>query len=902
MIIGRDAEQAVLDGLLEEARAGRSGALVLRGQPGIGKSALLEYAVARADGLRVIRTAGVESEAELPFAGLHLLLGPVLDRIDAVPERQAAALRSAFGLGPAGQDGPLLVGLAVLSLLAGLGPLLCVVDDAQWLDRASAEALTFAARRLHREGVVVLFAVRSGGPARLDGIRELNLWGLDREASSALLAAHAQGLAPAVRERVLAESEGNPLALIEMHAALTPEQRGGTVLPLSYNIGALPLTDRVRRTFGAQAARLDADTRTLLLVAAVEETGDLDVVLRAARTLGAGPCALERAERSGLLSFSGMAVTFRHPLVRAAVVEDAPLVSRLAAHRALAETGDPARRAWHLAAAATGPDERVAAGLAGAAEQAGARAGYSAQAAALERAAELTPDPARQGERLVAAAEAALPAGDLARAAKLARRAGRATAEPALTARLAHVLAGVEFERGSPLAAAATLLSGAEPIAASAPDTAARMLAEAVRDSYFGGDPELARRAADRLAEVAGRTPGAVALGGLARLMAGEHADAMPRMRVLLDAARRGAVPGTGERLIAGAMGMLTGDDEAAREIYEPLVADARDTGQIGWLPNVLEHQAVTELFLGRRRDAVVHAEEGLRLAESTGQLHRIDHLRCVLAWAAALAGDEDACRSLAEPAVARARIAGIARTAAWGSMALALLDLGHGRPDRALDRLETAARGAADGSVGLMNLIHFAGDQVEAAVRAGLPERADAALARFEQWSLATRQPWAEGVLLRCRGLVSTGDEAGRHFAGAARVHAKGGRPFERARTELLYGEWLRRGRRKAEARALLRPALEVFEGMGAAPWAERARAELRATGDAGAAAPGGSALDRLTPQELQVVRLAAQGMSNRDIAAQLFLSPRTVGHHLYRAFPKLGVSSRGELAHLTL
>ncbi|WP_149261392.1 AAA family ATPase [Actinomadura sp. K4S16] len=905
MMVGREAEQAVLDGLLDEARAGRSGALVLRGQPGIGKSALLEYAVARADGLRVLRTAGIESEAELPFAGLHLLLGPVLDRVDVLPERQAAALRSAFGLGPAGQDGPLLVGLAVLSLLADLAPLLCVVDDAQWLDQASAEALTFAARRVQREGVVLLFAVRGGGRTRLDGMRELPLWGLDGRASAALIAEHAADLAGHVRDRVLAESEGNPLAIIELPAALTPEQRGGAIPPLSYNLGALPLTDRVRRAFGAQAARLDEGTRTLLLVAAVEEAGDLDVVLRAAGALGAPPSALEHAERSGLLSFTGMAAAFKHPLVRAAVVQEAPLARRLAAHRALAEAlGEqhPDRRAWHLAAAATGPDEPIAAGLADTAEQAAARGGYAAQTAALERAAELTPDPARQAGRLVGAAEAALLAGDLARAAQIARRAGRATVDAALTARLAHVRAGVEFERGSPLAAAAILLTGADPIADRRPAEAARMLAEAVRNSYFGGDPALARRAADRLLDVVGETPGAVALGGLARLMAGDPAEAMPRMRVLLAEAGRGGVTGTGERVIAGAMGMLTGDDEAALAIYEPLVADARDTGQIGWLPNALEHLAVTEMFLGRRRDAVVHAEEGVRLAESTGQLHRVDHLRCVLAWAAALAGDEDACRSLAEPAIARARTAGIARTAAWGSMALALLDLGHGRHARALDRLEAASRGTGDGPLGLMNLVHFAGDQVEAAVRAGQPERADEALARFEGWSVASEQPWAAGVLLRCRALLTTVEDAGRYFAEAVRAHAKGGRPFERARTELLYGEWLRRAQRKAEARSLLRPALETFEGMGAAPWAERARAELRATGEAGTSTRDDSALDRLTPQELQVVRLAAQGLSNRDIAAQLFLSPRTIGHHLYRAYPKLGVSSRSELPRLGL
>ncbi|MBO2455373.1 AAA family ATPase [Actinomadura barringtoniae] len=900
MLVGRSTEQAVLEALITTARDGESGALVVRGQAGIGKTALLDHAAAAAEGLRVIRTEGVEFEAELPFAGLHLLLGPVLDHLDAIPARQAAALRGAFGLGPADQGGRFLVGLAVLSVLAELGPLLCVVDDAQWLDRASAEALTFAARRLQREGVILLFGVRDGaGATRLDGLPELPLWGLDRDASATLLSRHGADLAPTVRDRILAESEGNPLALIELHTALTPEQRGGAVQPLSFNLGPLPLPARVQQAFGTQAARLSEDARTFLLVAALEETGDLDIVLRAAATLGTA--ALDEVERSGLVSPNGTTLSFKHPLVRAAVIQDSPLTTRFAAHRALAEALGPSdRRAWHLAAATTGPDEQVAAELADTAEQAATRAGHAAQAAALERAAELTPDPERRAARLVGAAEAAVLAGDLDRAASIARRAAKSNLDPLPAARLAHVLASVEFERGSLRTAARTLIAGADAIAGTGKSIA--MLAEAVRDGYFAGETALAAEAAAKLSAIAPASPIAISLDGLARMMAGDLTEAVPRMRTLTEAALAGQVPGLGERLIAGSMGLLTGDDESAFDVFDRLVSDARDSSQIGMLPNALEHLAITEVFLSRRRDASAHAEEAMRLAESIGHPHRTDHLRCVLAWIAAIAGDEETCRTLAEPAIDRALSSGIVRTAVWGTMAIGLTELSQGRYDRVLDRLETATRATQDRPLGAMNLISLAADQVEAAVRSGQPDRAREPLRRFEQWAVPTQRPWAAGVILRCKALLATDDKQDRLFAEAVAMHEQGGRPFERARTDLLYGEWLRRDQRKAEARSRLRPALETFERMGATPWADRARAELRATGDTSAPLRTESALDKLTPQELQVVRLAARGLSNRDIAAQLFLSPRTIGHHLYKAFPKLGIAGRGELPHLNL
>ncbi|WP_153530439.1 helix-turn-helix transcriptional regulator [Actinomadura macrotermitis] len=910
MLHGRAAERALIDRMLAAARDGRSGALVLRGPAGIGKSALLGHAAEAAAGFQVVRAEGVEFEAELPFAGLHLLLSPVLDRIDRLPAPQAEALRGAFGLTAAAAGDRFLVGLAVLSLLAELaedGPLLCLVDDAQWFDRSSAEALGFAARRLNREGVLLLFGVRDAGgphgPAGLAGLPAHRLDGLDAPAAAALLDERTPGLAPRVRARILAETEGNPLALIELPLALSAEQRAGELLPLSYNLGPLPLTERVRTAFGAQAARLGEPAAALLLVAAVEETGDLSTVLAAAALLGAGPAELEEAERPGLLVVGDAAVSFKHPLARAAVLQGAPLTRRLAAHRALAEAlagsglpdaGD--RAAWHRAAAATGPDEAVAAALEATARRAATRTGHAAQAAALERAAELTPDPGERARRLAGAAEAAVAAGDLHRASAIARRASAGPADAPLRARLTQVRAAVEFEFGSPRTAARLLLDGAAE--ASGP-AVVPMLAEAVRNGYFSGDADLAGQAADRLLAAAGASPFATGLAGLARLMTGDAARAVPAMRAMTAFALGPPRPalGVGERLIAGAMGLITGDDDAAREMFLALVADARERSLIGWLPIALEHLALAEFFGGRVRDAHVHAEEGLVLADSTGQAHRMDHLRCVLAWAAALTGDEARCRGLAEAAIGPALDRHAVRTAAWGTMALGLLDVGLGRYEQALARLETAAAGPLTAHYAVT---YFAPDQVEAAVRTGRPDRAARPLGRFRDWAAVAGQPWAEAVAHRCAALLATGGTAEEHYAEAVRLHLKGGRPFERARTDLLYGEWLRRAQRKADARARLRPALETFERLGARPWAERAAAELRATGAPGPAAPGRSRLDRLTPQELQVVRLAAQGLSNRDIAGQLFLSARTVGYHLYKAYPKLGVAGRGELAAL--
>ncbi|GGV04164.1 LuxR family transcriptional regulator [Kitasatospora herbaricolor] len=921
MLFGRGAEQAAIGRLLDEARGGRSGVLVLRGEPGIGKTALLEHAAAAAGPeFRVIRATGVEYEAELPFAGLTLLLAPGLDRLPALPGPQRRALEGAFGLaeesGPAG--GRLLTGLATLGLLAELAsekPLLCLVDDAQWLDGSSAEALLLAARRLQAEGIVLLLAARDDeGAIPAAGLPELRLAGLDEPAAAELLSAQAGFGAPAagddvpadgagrvppdVRRRVLAEARGNPLALTELPAALAAEPAG------SAGSGRLPLTSRLRLAFHGRVSGLPAATQTLLLVAAAEEAGDLAAVLRAAAALGAGPDALAPAERAGLVRITGpegaAVLAFRHPLVRAAILHRAPLRQRSAAHRALGEAlEDGDRRTWHLALAATAPDAALADALERTAERAEARGGHGAASAAYERAARLTPDRDGATRRLVLAAEAATEEGRLEHAEALAERAGARTDDPFAHAMIAHVRATAHFWRGDHPTAYRLLLDACTPgIEAS---HAARMLFQAFHAAWYVGE-EPVGAVLDRLAAL--RLPAGEPAAPLVRhLLAGtlpllgRPAPPLPSARETAAEARRaGAVPSDLVQLCGATL--ILGRDDETYELAAGLATEARAKGAVGMLPTVQFFLAEAELFHGRHRDAEVTATEALALAEDTGQRQWVSQLASLLAYLAALRGDADSCAALVRRALAGAGPGGAPPAGEpWAQWALALLDLGQGRAADAADRLGPLTTGRHRHHVGATRAVP---DLVEAAVRLGTPELAAEPYERFARWAAATGQPWAHALRLRCQALLGPDELAESGYLAALDLHRDSGRPFEQGRTALLYGEWLRRERRRTDARPHLRAALEAFDLLGARPWAERARTELTATGTPAPAGPAAGPLAVLTPQELQIVRLAAQGRSNRDIAAQLFLSPRTVGHHLYKAYPKLGVASRGELADL--
>jgi DNA-binding CsgD family transcriptional regulator len=912
VLYGRAAEQSVIDELLAGACTGRSGVLVIRGDPGIGKTALLDYAARRADvtagpdgvGMRVIRGRGVESEAELPFAGLHLLLRSALDRLPALPQTQRDALGAALGLRRAGPYDRFLVGVAVLSLLAELAedrPLVCLVDDAHWLDRASASALAFAARRLDAEGIAMIFAARDHHavfPA--SGLRVLRLGGLDAASAVALLADHAGGLGPTTQSRILAEACGNPLGLIELPAAYLAAP------PVAGRPGntTLALTDRLQQAFEGQIRQLPADTQTILLAAASEDSGDLGVLLDAAGALGVEAAALGRAEQAGLIGIADRAVTFRHPLVRAALYHGATLSQRLAVHRALAgalrSPADADRRAWHLAAAATAPDEEVAAELERTAGEARARSGYAAAAAAYERAVQLGTDLEAQPRRLTAAAEASAETGDFDHARSLAARAAARTTDPVVQARLANVRARADVAQGRLHAAHRLLVEGAGQIGSLDALQATRMLTYAMHVAWFAGDRELVTGTAARLKAAGGLlaeppTPLIQLMLRLAGQAAERPGDDLPGLADLVAQARHARAGDPYDLTMIAIAGLVTGRIPDARDLLETLVADARALGRIGWLPTLLTCLAQALLLDGRQCDALACATEALRIARDTGQPQWASDLNGIMAYLAAVEGDQDRCRQLAAAALAEPASAFNSAAEPWVHWALGLLDLGHGHPDTALVQLETIWQGPARYHASALRSVP---DLVEAAVRLDQPERATEPLARFSDWAQRACTPALEALAERCRALLEAGEEAEQHYLTALKLHDGS---FEQARTHLLYGAWLRRARRKSDARTQLRAAVDTLDRIHAAPWAEQARAELTAA-DATAPRTNWASSPRLTPQELQVARLAAQGLSNRDIAAQLFLSPRTVGYHLYKAFPKLGIASRSQLDPQTL
>ncbi|MEU3015645.1 LuxR family transcriptional regulator [Nocardia asteroides] len=891
MLHGRDTEQATIDDLLSGARAGRSGALVLRGEAGIGKTALLDYAAAQ--GVPTVRSAGIESEAELPFAALHLLVRPGMALVRQLPDRQRAAMEAAFGLGADAPADRMLIGLALLTLLAeeaAEGPLLCLIDDAHWLDRATAETLLFAARRLDAEGVVILFATRSGPddfPA--PGLPELALSGLRPDAAAALLDAHPARLTPATRYRLLTESGGNPLALLELPSAVGVE---GVDDP-----NPLPLTQRLQLAFHGRVARLPAATRTILLIAAAAGTDDLAPILRAATSLGAALPDLQPAADAALVDTDGTTLSWRHPLSRAAVYQGSALADRLAAHRALAAALDDADtadlRAWHLAGAATGPDETVATALEQTADRARRRTGFHGAVVAYDRAAALSVDPRARLRRLVLAAETATEAGLSEQAARLAERAESMTPGDEVGRRLDLVRAQTEFAAGAPGSAHRRLIAAARAAREVDPRGAARILSRAVHTAWYLGPAELDEVA--RLLETVRLDADDPATPIVRYLTGSVSGRRTVDLRAAAAAARVNGADSPADLVQLCGSGLVVGQDDQVGELADSLIGEARDQGRIALLAPLLFFRAEAELFGGRPGESRIAAEEGLRIAEDIGQPQWISQLTAFLAYAAALRGDEPSCRAHADRAVAEAFGGATAVGAPWAHAALALLALGQGRLEQARAELAHMTVEPARHHVsGLRTLA----DQIEVAVRLGDTDRARDALDRLTAWSERAGADWIAALVARGAALLADGADAEARFEAAL----AGNRPFDEARTRLLYGEWLRRDKRKVDARAQLEQALVLFDRLGAGPWQERARTELAALGVGAAARPGGGPLSVLTPQESQIVRLAAQGLSNREIAARLLLSHRTVGHHLYKAYPKLGVLSRGELSELDL
>ncbi|WP_410592099.1 helix-turn-helix transcriptional regulator [Amycolatopsis sp. lyj-23] len=901
MIYGRDRETARLAEVLGAVTRGRGAALVVHGEAGIGKSALLAHLAGLAEGTaRVLRVTGTEAEVDLPFAALHALLHPLRDRVDTLPAPQAGALRAAFGLAaaPAGHD-RFLTGLAVLTLLAEAAeerPVVCLADDAQWLDQASAEALLFAARRLQAEGVAVVFAVRDGDrPFPAAGLPELVLQGLDETQSAAVLGEHGGELAPAVRDRLVADSAGNPLTLIELARSLGPEQRAGKLPPLGWHTEASSPLGRVENAFRERVGALPDGSRTLLTVAAADGTGDLALVVRAAATLGAGVADLEPAEHAGLVRVEGELLVFRHPLVKAAAYRGAALARRQNAHRALAAALGPGgddeaadRRAQHLAAATTGTDEPLGYLVEQAADRAARRGAPAVAATAHERAAQLTEDHETRARRLVRAAVTAAEAGQLARAGALAERGARLATDPGLLAELAGVRAAWEFELGNAAAAGRIAVDAVGAIAVPAPEKATAMLGDAAAYAYLAGDVETVQHARRLMTAVTTRHPelaGAVFAGvqGCALLLAGDHRGAFRLLRTTW------TTPGS-ELLFRLFTTIIAGADREGAVLADEFVRYCRDHGRIGELTHALQIRTQLRILHGRHAEAEADGAEALHIAEATGHARRAGHLRGILALVAAIEGDEARCAARAGQA------SGVAAGEWWGEHARGVLALGRGDHPAAVRHLTGLLTGpgghTAVGRSATPSL-------VEALVRVGEHEAAAGYAARFRDWAEAGEQAWALELTHRCHALLAPAAEAEPHYLRALAHHEKGTRPFEQARTLLGYGEWLRRARRRADAATRLRMAADLFDRLGAAPWLARAEHELAAIGARPRTAPRqAAALDALTAQEAQVVRLAATGATNRAIAAQLFLSPRTVGYHLYNAFPKLGVTSRAELA----
>ncbi|MCG5219052.1 LuxR C-terminal-related transcriptional regulator [Streptosporangium sp. KLBMP 9127] len=878
-------ESSALDEVIAQARHGCGGAVVLRGEAGTGKTALLDAAAARGEAMRVLRTSGVESESDLAFAALHQLLWPVSGLLDALPGPQRDAVRAALGHAAGGAGDRFLLGAGVLSLLveaASPEGLICVVDDFQWADRASADALLFAARRLGTERIAMVLAVRGDAPVK--GVPStVGVRGLPKDAAAELLESRHGLLAAPVRRELITLTGANPLALIEIAARLTPAQLAGRE----------PLPDPLpggARLFGDRVTGLSAPARLVALLAAVET--DLEVVLRAAERLAAGAAgsgavasvvaaAFAELEESGLAEVSGTGVRFRHPLMRSAIHEAAAPAEVRHVHAVLAELTAGDRRAWHLAGAALGQAEPVAVALAEAAERARDRGGYGAAATALTRAAELTPEPRARAVRLKDAAVAAWLAGRPGQAESLLAEAREGVGRDiTLAMEIAQLRGRFELNSGNAAEAVRILAAG----------DSLDMLADAVEAASYVGDTaaivELGRRAA---AHPEGFLRDTVA--GIGLTLNGDAAGPGLLRRAL---ARAGELEDAAGYLWATAAASALGESDLATEMAERAGRVARVSGMTGQLPVVLEFVATADRLAGRLARSQAVSEEGLALAREAGYENTVAAHLANLAVLAALRGEEEPCERQAREALAIALPHRVGLRAGVAAYALAMRELCLGRYASAHDRfraIAVAGPGAGHPTVAW----RATPDRVEAAVGAGDEAGARAALSAYERSTEHAATSESRALLARCRGLAESAEEA---FGEALRLHTN---PFEAARTALLLGERLRRAQRPGQARAHLRMAWETFEQAGARPWARRAQEELRAAGENGGAPPSG-VLDALTPQELRIAGLVADGLSSKQIAAQLFLSPRTVEYHLYKIYPKLGIGSRTDLARLVV
>jgi DNA-binding CsgD family transcriptional regulator len=899
-LTGRRSEREVLGRLVEAVRVGESRALVVRGDPGVGKTALLDYVAGRARGCRVARATGVQTEMELAFAGLHQLCAPMLSRVEHLPPPQREPLRTAFGLSAGPPPDRFMVGLAVLSLLsevAGERPLICLIDDEQWLDHASAQALGFAARRLAADPVGLVFAAREPGQ-ELAGLPELKVGGLPADDARALLDSVLAGpIDERVRDQIVAETHGNPLALLELPRGLTPaELAGGFGLP-----GAVPLAGRIEESFCRQLGALPAEARLLLLVAAAEPNGDLPLIWRAAERLGIPVQAAAPALEAGLVEF-GTRLRFRHPLLRSAAYQAASVADRQAVHGALAEATDaqaaPDRRAWHRAKAAAGPDEEVAAELERSAGRAQARGGLAAAAAFLERSVQLTVDPARRAERTLAAAQANLQAGAFGTALELVAAAEAGPLDEMQSARVDLLHGEIAFASGLGSDAPPLLLKAAKRLevldTSLARDTylAAWMAALFAGRLAGAGDLHEVSRSARALPVSADPPhPADLVLAGLAMAVTDGPGAAAPALRRAIstfndaDMTRR-------EELrwgwFAQAAASALWDDAAWRAMLTRQVQLARDVGGLRQLPVTLGALGTALAWTGDFTAAAALVAEADAVCEATGR--RAAPFTAMLL--ASLRGNEATATRLIEGTISEAIAGRQGIAVAYAHWVAAIGYNGHGQYPEAL----AAATQASEDTSTLYISMWALPELIEAAARSGNSHLGTTAIERLAEVTRGGGTDFGLGVEARSRALLSEGETAGSLYREAIdRLGRTKLRP-ELARAHLLYGEWLRREGHRSDAREQLRTAHDMLAAMGMEAFAERARHELLATGEA---VPKRvvETVSVLSAQEAHIARLAVDGHTNAQIGTQLFLSPRTVEWHLRNVFAKLGISSRRQL-----
>ncbi len=902
-LCGRRAESAALDTVVEDVRSGRSSVLVLRGESGVGKSVLLDYLVERSSGCRVARAGGVESEMELPLAGLQQLLGAsMLERVENLPAPQRDALRLAFGLAEGPAPDRFLLGLAALSLLSDAAeerPLVCVVDDVQWLDRESAQVLSFVARRLEAEPVGMVFAAREPSAVHeLAGLPELVVGGLGEDDARALLSSgFPGGLDEQVRDRIVAETRGNPLALLELPRGLTAtELAGGFGLSAPHG-----LPGRIEESFLRRLESLPEDTRLLLLVAAADPVGDPLLMWRAGEQLGVKVSAAASAEEDGLLTIGGR-VTFRHPLVRSAIYRSASVQDRRAVHLVLAEAtdreADPDRRAWHLASAAHGPDEEVALELERSAGRAQARGGLAAAAAFLQRAVALTGDIARRADRALAAAHASLEAGAFNEALGLLAAAEAGSLDDLQRARVDLLRAEAAYAQSRGSDAPPLLLRAAKTLEPLDPELARETYLDAWSAALFAGrlasagdlrDFSREARAAPRPA--GGLSPSDLLLDGFGLLLTDGRAEAAPVLRRAASGFADNEVS-LEEVLrwgwLATAAAVTVWDYETCLAIASREVELARESGALAVLTVGANVLAQALALGGDFAKASLLIAEADAVVEATGT-GVLPYGALVLAG---LRGREAEASRLIDATVSDATAGGQGTAVQYARWASAILLNGLGRYEAAM----AAAKDASDDAPELFVSAWALSELIEAASRSEQTAMARDALGRLAEHAQASPTEWGLGMVARGSALLSDGEEAGRLFQEAVeRLGETRLRP-ELGRAHLLYGEWLRRANRRVDARIQLHQAHDLFTTIGMEAFAERARIELEASGET-VRKRTAETRDELTAQERQIAQLARDGLSNPEIGARLFLSPRTVEWHLRKVFTKLGIRSRREL-----